>query len=78
MASFLGIDLSKETFHASLLSDHGEAKKVFPNAPKGFEQLTAWLENRHAVDVRVCMEATGAYWEALGVVPSRARATVSA
>ncbi len=67
MASFLGIDLSKETFHASLLSDHGEAKKVFPNAPKGFKQLTAWLENRHAVDVRVCMEATGAYWEDLAL-----------
>ncbi|HEV3092118.1 MAG TPA: hypothetical protein VGX91_11835, partial [Candidatus Cybelea sp.] len=35
MASFLGIDLSKETFHASLLSDPGEAKKVFPNTTKG-------------------------------------------
>ncbi len=65
MASFLGIDLSKETFHACLLSDHAEAKKVFPNSPKGFEQLMAWLKNRHAVDVHICMEATGAYWEAL-------------
>jgi transposase len=65
MASFLGIDLSKETFHAFLLSDRGEAKRVFPNAPKGFEQLTAWLENRRAADAHICMEATGAYWEAL-------------
>lgn len=65
MASFLGIDLSKETFHACLLSDRADAKKVFPNTPKGFEQLTGWLKNRHAVDVRICMEATGAYWEAL-------------
>ena len=40
MASFLGIDLSKETFHACLLSDRADAKKVFPNTPKGFEQLT--------------------------------------
>ena len=39
MASFLGVDISKETFHASLLSDRSEAKKVFPNTPKGFEQL---------------------------------------
>jgi len=60
MASFLGIDLSKETFHACLLSDRADAKKVFPNTPKGFEQLTGWLKNRHAVDVHVCMEATGA------------------
>ena len=67
MASFLGIDLSKATFHALLLSDRGEAKRVFPNTSKGFEQLTAWLKNRHAADVHICMEATGAYWEALAV-----------
>jgi hypothetical protein len=34
MASFLGIDLSKETFHAFLLSDRANAKKVFPNTLK--------------------------------------------
>ncbi|MGB6644209.1 MAG: transposase, partial [Candidatus Cybelea sp.] len=45
----------------------GEAKRVFPNTSKGFEQLTAWLKNRHAADVHICMEATGAYWEALAV-----------
>lgn len=67
MASCLGIDLSKETFHACLLSDHAEAKKAFPNTPKGFEQLTSWLKNRHAGDLHVCMEATGAYWEALAL-----------
>jgi transposase len=67
MASYLGIDISKETFHAALLSDRGEAKKVFPNMPKGFEQLTAWLKNRHANDAHACMEATGAYWEALAL-----------
>ena len=36
MTSFLGIDISKETFHACLLSDHGEITKVFPNSSKGF------------------------------------------
>jgi transposase len=46
-------------------SDRPNAKKVFPNTQKGFEQLTNWLENRHADDLRVCMEATGIYWEAL-------------
>jgi transposase len=44
MPSFLGIDLSKETFHALLLGDRADAKKVFPNTPKGFEQLTTWLK----------------------------------
>ena len=67
MASFLGIDLSKDTFHAYLLSGSAGAKKVFPNAPKGYAQLTIWLKNRHAADPHVCMEATGAYWEALAL-----------
>jgi transposase len=67
MASFLGIDLSKETFHAFLLSDRAEAKKLFPNTPKGFGQLMTWLKNRHAADVHICMEATGLYWEALAL-----------
>jgi len=67
MASFLGIDLSKETFRSFLLSDRADAKKVFPNTPKGFEQLTTWLENRQAVEVHICMEATGSYWEALAL-----------
>jgi len=67
MASFLGIDISKATFHACLLIDQGEAKRVFPNSPKGFEQLAAWLKNRRAVDIHVCMEATGPYWEPLAM-----------
>lgn len=67
MASFLGIDLSKETFHAFLLSDRADAKRVFPNTPKGFEQLSTWLTNRRAAETRICMEATGPYWEALAL-----------
>jgi transposase len=67
MASYLGIDISKETFHALLLGDRGETKKVFPNTQKGFEQLIAWLRNRHASDVSICMEATGPYWESLAL-----------
>jgi transposase len=42
-------------------------KKVFPNSLKGFEQLAAWLRNRQAIDAHICMEATGAYWEALAL-----------
>ena len=67
MASFLGIDLSKETFHAFLLSDRADAKRVFPNTPKGFEQLTTWLKNRQADELHICMEATGSYWEPLAL-----------
>lgn len=67
MASTLGIDLAKETFHACLLSDRGDARKVFPNTARGFAQLAAWLKNRHADEVHICMEATGSYWEALAL-----------
>jgi len=65
MASFLGIDISKETFNACFLSDGREASKVFPNSPKGFAQLQAWLKNRRADEFHACMEATGVYWENL-------------
>jgi len=64
MASFLGIDVSKDAFHASLLTDSREGKKVFPNDTKDFEQLVTWLKNRHANDAHICVEATGVYWEA--------------
>jgi transposase len=37
------------------------------NMQNGFEQLQAWLKNRHADDVHVCMETTGAYWETLAI-----------
>lgn len=65
MRSFLGVDISKDSFHACLLSDGSEGRKVFPNTSKGYAQLLAWVANRGAKDFRCCMEATGAYWEGL-------------
>jgi transposase len=53
--------------YAFLLSDRADAKKVFPNTLKGFEQLTTWLKNRHDDEVHICVEAAGAYWEALAL-----------
>jgi transposase len=44
MASFVGIDLSKDNFHAHLLTDHSDARKTFPNTSKGFERLVSWLD----------------------------------
>jgi len=67
MGSFLGVDISKATFHACVLTDRGEGAKAFPNSTNGFKQLSAWLKNRLAVDVHCCMEATGAYWEDLAL-----------
>lgn len=67
MESFVGIDISKENFHACLLSEHGHVTKVFPNVVKGFRQLDAWLKNRDGTEAHYCMEATGAYWEPLAL-----------
>lgn len=63
--AILGIDISKDTIDAVLLSEASEVWKKFPNNLKGCEQLKRWLKNRKAVDVHVCMEATGSYYEEL-------------
>lgn len=62
----LGIDISKLKFDACLVRDSGKLRqKVFPNSPAGFSQLSAWLA-RHGVErAHACLEATGAYSEAL-------------
>ncbi|MBV8489467.1 MAG: IS110 family transposase [Candidatus Eremiobacteraeota bacterium] len=65
--AILGIDISKADFHAHLLDERGEAKKSFANSVIGFKQLDSWLRNRRIGELHACMEATGAYWEALAL-----------
>jgi transposase len=65
--AILGIDISKQTFHAHLLSITAEAKKSFSNSVAGFKQLESWLRNRKVDRIEACMEATGSYWEALAL-----------
>jgi transposase len=62
----LGIDISKLKFDACLIRDGGKLRhKVFPNSPAGFSQLSARLLKHHVARVHACLEATGAYGEAL-------------
>lgn len=62
----LGIDISKLKFDVALLRETGKLKhRVFPNSAAGFSQLSAWLEKQKAGRVHACLEATGAYSEAL-------------
>jgi len=62
----LGIDISKLKFDVALLRDTGKLKhRVFPNTPAGFGQLSAWLAQQKVERVHACLEATGAYSEAL-------------
>jgi transposase len=63
---YLGIDLSKLTFDATLLMGSGaQHYQAFPNTPEGFTQLQAWLAQHGVTQLHACMEATNIYWEAL-------------
>ena len=63
---FLGLDISKNTLDATLLSEAPKPRhKVFANTAAGHQQLLKWL-NGHAATplhaatpVHACLEATG-------------------
>ena len=71
MSSVLGVDVSKAKLDAALLSESGKYRsKVVPNTHAGFEALRQWLLDQlpeGLPSVHVCMEATGAYHEALAL-----------
>jgi transposase len=58
----LGLDISKHTFHATLVGDRPLGRRSFPNTPAGYLQLQTWLAKKAEPDVQVCLEATGVYW----------------
>ena len=62
----LGIDVSKRKFDVALLRETGKFKhRVFPNTAAGFAQLSAWLMKQQVERAHACLEATGAYSDAL-------------
>lgn len=64
----LGIDIAKVKLNACLLDPSGKLKhKVFPNTQVGFKELSSWLEKLGITRVHACLEATGAYGEALAL-----------
>ena len=66
MTAVLGIDIAKAKFQVALLLADGTIRhKTLPNAATGFEQLAAWLQRQHRGGVHACLEATGAYGDAL-------------
>jgi len=74
----LGIDISKSKFDACLVRDGGKLRhRVFPNSPAGFSQLCAWLAKHKVEHAHACLEATGAYGEALATYLHDAGHTVS-
>ena len=74
----LGIDVSKLKFDACLSRGGGKFRhRVFSNSPAGFAQLSAWLMKHTAARVHACLEATGAYGEALSTYLHEAGHVVS-
>lgn len=67
MNSFLGIDVGKGDFHATLLLGDRTWSKSFPNNKAGVTQLASWLKNRKVEEVHACLESTGGFEEALAL-----------
>ena len=69
MSLSIGVDVSKSKFDAALLTAQGKYRsKVFHNTASGFEEFLTWIDASVELgrsDAQVCMEATGAYHEAL-------------
>ena len=66
MSPCLGLDVAKNKVDAAILMDNGKFKnKGFANTAKGFAELSSWLAQHGATQAPACIEATGAYHEAL-------------
>jgi transposase len=76
---YLGIDVAKNKLDCALLLPNGKfrSKGSLANTPKGFAELSHWLQFHQAKQVHVCMEATGIYWEAVAEHLTNAGYTVS-
>jgi len=75
---YLGIDVAKAKLDCALrLADNKYKHKVVENNQNGFTKLMEWLAKQGAVNVHVCMEATGVYWEAVAEFLAGNKMTVS-
>jgi transposase len=64
--NFVGIDVAKAKLDVALKLPSGKWRtKVVANSTAGFAELREWLGKHGVHSARVCMEATGVYWEAV-------------
>jgi transposase len=62
--------MSKAKLNSALLMPDGRFKsKKVSNTHAGFAELKRWLSQHGAASIRVCMEATGIYWEPMAEYP---------
>lgn len=65
--AYLGLDIAKDTYQATLLSDGRRFRREFANRASEFGRLRNWLHKHQADQVHACMEATGRYGEDLAL-----------
>ncbi len=65
--AYLGLDIAKATYQATLLSQGKRFRREFNNQPAEFGRLSHWLHKHGAVQVHACLEATGRYGEDLAL-----------
>jgi len=75
--SILGLDISKNTFHATVFHHNKSYRRTFGKQPKGFAELHRWLSKKAVACGHACMEATGIYWEQVAHVLHELGWTVS-
>jgi transposase len=67
LAAYVGIDVAKTTLDVVLRRGERAIHQIFANTAEGFAALDTWLRSfgLEASLVRVCLEATGSYWDAI-------------
>ncbi len=73
----LGVDISKASFDACLISNGKAKHQKFTNDNAGFKELIKWLAQNKVKKIHACMEATGRYYEALAEFLCDKKHTVS-
>ncbi len=63
--SILGVDISKTKFDVCLIVENKQFNRIFTNNTDGFNSCLQWCLKKNAHTLKVCMEATGWYSEAL-------------
>ena len=77
--AWVGLDMAKQTFEACLRRPTGKPlNKAFDNHPAGFAKLLRWVHSlAPQARFHFCMEATGAYGQALATFLVEAEQAVS-
>jgi transposase len=65
MVAGLGIAVANDSLAVALLGPSTPRKRTFPNTPAGHQELLSWLSKQHLREIQACLEATGAYADAI-------------